>query len=67
LRQDRPFLKRVANVSVRYGLGYGRTERAPERVLPFFPAFLASPTTPIRFSCLGTGQAIEIAGAQSRE
>ena len=24
-----------------YGLGYGRTERAPERVLPFFPAFLA--------------------------
>ncbi len=25
-----------------YGLGYGRTERAPERVLPFFPAFLAS-------------------------
>ncbi|HVP97649.1 MAG TPA: hydrogenase 4 subunit B [Roseiarcus sp.] len=25
-----------------YGLGYGRTERAPERVLPFFPAFLAA-------------------------
>jgi len=25
-----------------YGLGYGRTERAPDRVLPFFPAFLAS-------------------------
>ena len=25
-----------------YGLGYGRTERAPERVLPFFSAFLAS-------------------------
>ncbi len=24
-----------------YGLGYGRTEHAPERVLPFFPAFLA--------------------------
>ena len=24
-----------------YGLGYGRYERAPERVLPFFPAFLA--------------------------
>ena len=24
-----------------YGLGYGRTERASERVLPFFPAFLA--------------------------
>ena len=24
-----------------YGLGYGRHERAPERVLPFFPAFLA--------------------------
>ena len=35
-----------------YGLGYGRHERAPERVLPFFPAFLAGmnlvvwPTTP---------------------
>jgi hydrogenase-4 component B len=25
-----------------YGLGYGRTERAPERILPFFPAFLAA-------------------------
>ncbi len=25
-----------------YGLGYGRAERSPERVLPFFPAFLAS-------------------------
>jgi formate hydrogenlyase subunit 3/multisubunit Na+/H+ antiporter MnhD subunit len=25
-----------------YGLGYGPHERAPERVLPFFPAFLAS-------------------------
>jgi len=25
-----------------YGLGYGRTRRAPERVLPFFPAFLAA-------------------------
>jgi formate hydrogenlyase subunit 3/multisubunit Na+/H+ antiporter MnhD subunit len=25
-----------------YGLGHGRTERAPERVLPFFPAFLAA-------------------------
>ena len=24
-----------------YGLGYGRTEHAPERVPPFFPAFLA--------------------------
>src|SRR5262249_6548994 len=24
-----------------YGLGYGRHERAPDRVLPFFPAFLA--------------------------
>ncbi|NNH65314.1 hydrogenase 4 subunit B [Rhizobium laguerreae] len=24
-----------------YGLGYGRHERAPQRVLPFFPAFLA--------------------------
>ena len=24
-----------------YGLGYGRSEPAPERVLPFFPAFLA--------------------------
>jgi formate hydrogenlyase subunit 3/multisubunit Na+/H+ antiporter MnhD subunit len=24
-----------------YGLGYGRHEEAPERVLPFFPAFLA--------------------------
>ena len=24
-----------------YGLGYGRHETAPERVLPFFPAFLA--------------------------
>ncbi len=24
-----------------YGLGYGRHERAPHRVLPFFPAFLA--------------------------
>ncbi len=24
-----------------YGLGYGRHERDPERVLPFFPAFLA--------------------------
>jgi formate hydrogenlyase subunit 3/multisubunit Na+/H+ antiporter MnhD subunit len=24
-----------------YGLGYGRAERSPERVLPFFPAFLA--------------------------
>src|SRR5271166_7167826 len=24
-----------------YGLGYGRSEHAPERVLPFFPAFLA--------------------------
>ena len=24
-----------------YGLGYGRHEPAPERVLPFFPAFLA--------------------------
>jgi hydrogenase-4 component B len=25
-----------------YGLGYGRHEEAPERVLPFFPAFLAA-------------------------
>ena len=25
-----------------YGLGYGRSEPAPERVLPFFPAFLAA-------------------------
>jgi hydrogenase-4 component B len=25
-----------------YGLGYGRAESSPERVLPFFPAFLAS-------------------------
>lgn len=25
-----------------YGLGYGRHEQAPERVLPFFPAFLAA-------------------------
>jgi hypothetical protein len=25
-----------------YGLGYGRHETAPERVLPFFPAFLAA-------------------------
>jgi len=25
-----------------YGLGYGRHEKAPERVLPFFPAFLAA-------------------------
>jgi formate hydrogenlyase subunit 3/multisubunit Na+/H+ antiporter MnhD subunit len=25
-----------------YGLGYGRMERAPERVLPFFPAFPAA-------------------------
>ena len=24
-----------------YGLGYGRHEEAPHRVLPFFPAFLA--------------------------
>ncbi|MGO8205345.1 hypothetical protein ACC735_39960, partial [Rhizobium ruizarguesonis] len=24
-----------------YGLGYGRHEHAPNRVLPFFPAFLA--------------------------
>src|SRR3546814_11070299 len=24
-----------------YGLGYGRPESAPERVLPFFPVFLA--------------------------
>lgn len=24
-----------------YGLGYGRHERSPQRVLPFFPAFLA--------------------------
>jgi formate hydrogenlyase subunit 3/multisubunit Na+/H+ antiporter MnhD subunit len=24
-----------------YGLGYGRHERSPERVLPFYPAFLA--------------------------
>jgi formate hydrogenlyase subunit 3/multisubunit Na+/H+ antiporter MnhD subunit len=24
-----------------YGLGYGRHERAPQRVLPFFPAFVA--------------------------
>ena len=24
-----------------YGLGYGRHEHAPQRVLPFFPAFLA--------------------------
>jgi hydrogenase-4 component B len=24
-----------------YGLGYGRHEQVPERVLPFFPAFLA--------------------------
>jgi formate hydrogenlyase subunit 3/multisubunit Na+/H+ antiporter MnhD subunit len=27
-----------------YGLGYGRHEPAPERVLPFFPAFLAGMT-----------------------
>lgn len=25
-----------------YGIGYGRRERAPQRVLPFFPAFLAA-------------------------
>ena len=25
-----------------YGLGYGRAESSPERVLPFFPAFLAT-------------------------
>ena len=24
-----------------YGLGYGHHEEAPQRVLPFFPAFLA--------------------------
>ena len=24
-----------------YALGYGRHERAPQRVLPFYPAFLA--------------------------
>ncbi|SMF58730.1 Formate hydrogenlyase subunit 3/Multisubunit Na+/H+ antiporter, MnhD subunit [Tistlia consotensis] len=27
-----------------YGLGYGRHEEAPQRVLPFFPAFLAAMT-----------------------
>lgn len=27
-----------------YGLGYGRHETAPERVLPFFPSFLAAMT-----------------------
>ena len=27
-----------------YGLGYGRHEKAPHRVLPFFPAFLAGMT-----------------------
>jgi len=30
-----------AAVASLYGLGYGRAERSPERVLPFFPAFLA--------------------------
>src|SRR5437016_10368024 len=25
-----------------FAMGYGRTEKAPERVVPFFPAFLAA-------------------------
>ena len=43
-----------------YALGFGRHETAPERVLPFYPLFLAaipsslSPTTPSPFSSPGS-------------
>jgi formate hydrogenlyase subunit 3/multisubunit Na+/H+ antiporter MnhD subunit len=41
-----------------FALGYGEHESAPERVVPFFPDFLAgiswySPTTRLRSCCRG--------------